>query len=115
SWANLPLNEAFANYSEYLWNEYKYGVEEADFYGLEEVEGYLYEAESKKVDMIRYYYDDPEDMFDSHSYAKGGRILHMLRKYVGDEAFFAALSFYLKQHEYSDVEIHDLRLAFEEV
>ena len=30
SWANLPLNEAFANYSEYLWAEHKYGVDEAD-------------------------------------------------------------------------------------
>jgi aminopeptidase N len=54
-------------------------------------------------------------MFDSHSYAKGGRILHMLRKYVGDEAFFESLNYYLKKNEFSDVEIHNLRLAFEEV
>ena len=26
-------------------------------------------------------------MFDNHSYAKGGRVLHMLRYYLGDEAF----------------------------
>ena len=25
-------------------------------------------------------------MFDNHSYAKGGRVLHMLR-YLGDDAF----------------------------
>ena len=36
-------------------------------------------------------------MFDSHSYAKGGCILHMLRKYVGDDAFFASLKLYLEQ------------------
>lgn len=115
SWANLPLNEAFANYSEYLWVEHKYGVDEADYNGLEELTQYLNEASQKQVDLIRFYYDHREDMFDSHSYAKGGRILHMLRKYVGDDAFFAALSTYLKAHEYSDVEVHDLRLAFEEV
>lgn len=115
SWANLPLNEAFANYSEYLWVEHKYGLDEADFNGLDELNKYLNEAQEKQVDLIRFYYDDREDMFDSHSYAKGGRILHMLRKYVGDDAFFASLNKYLKQHEYSDVEVHDLRLAFEEV
>ena len=31
SWANLPLNESFANYAEYLWNEYKYGKDVADY------------------------------------------------------------------------------------
>ena len=25
SWSNLALNESFANYSEYLWREHKYG------------------------------------------------------------------------------------------
>src|SRR5690606_15037046 len=55
------------------------------------------------------------DMFDNHSYAKGGHILHMLRKYVGDEDFFAALHHYLKTHAYESVEVHDLRLAFEKI
>ena len=115
SWSNLPLNESFANYSEYLWAEHKYGIDEADHNGQEELETYLREAEDKQVDLIRFYYNDREDMFDSHSYAKGGRVLHMLRKYVGDDAFFAALSYYLKKNEFQDVEIHNLRLAFEEV
>lgn len=115
SWSNIPLNEAFANYSEYLWTEHKYGIDEADYEGLNEMEDYLAEAESKQVDLIRFYYEDKEDMFDNHSYAKGGRILHMLRKYVGDDAFFASLSYYLKKNAFSDVEIHNLRLAFEAV
>ena len=50
-------------------------------------------------------------MFDTHSYDKGGLILHMLRNYVGDEAFFKALNVYLTDNEYQSVEIHDLRLA----
>ncbi|MES2730728.1 MAG: M1 family aminopeptidase [Bacteroidota bacterium] len=115
SWANLPLNESFANYSEYLWNEYKYGVEEADYKAQDEVEQYLAEAENKQEPLIRYYYKEREDMFDSHSYAKGGLILHMLRKYVSDEAFFTSLKVYLAKHKFANVEIHDLRLAFEEV
>ncbi|MBC7920312.1 MAG: M1 family peptidase [Ferruginibacter sp.] len=115
SWANLPLNESFANYAEYLWNEHKYGVDEADFKGQEELEGYLSEAEDKREPLIRYHYRDREDMFDAHSYNKGGRVLHMLRQYVGDEAFFAALKGYLEEHRFATVEIHDLRMAFEKV
>lgn len=115
SWANIPLNEGFANYAEYLWYEHKYGSYEADMHGLEETRDYLEEAGQKKVDLIRYYYNDREDMFDSHSYAKAGRVLHMLRKYVGDDAFYHALHLYLEEHKYSSVEIHDLRLAFEKV
>lgn len=114
SWANLPLNEAFANYSEYLWYEYKYGRDEADYHSRQELNQYLQESQSKQEDLIRFYYDDKESMFDSHSYAKGGRILHMLREYLGDEAFFASLKRYVNKHAFSDVEVHDLRLAFEE-
>ncbi len=115
SWSNLTLNEAFANYSEYLWYEYKNGKDEADIHHISEMEQYLNESKEKQVDLIRFYYEDAEDMFDSHSYAKGGRILHMLRRHLGDEAFFKSLNHYLTKHAYSSVEVHDLRIAFEEV
>lgn len=115
SWANLTLNEAFANYSEYLWYEHKYGLGEADDRWKDELSQYLSEAQSKQEPLIRYNYLDKEDMFDSHSYAKGGLILHMLRKIVGDEAFFASLQLYLKKYQYQTAEVHQLRMAFEEV
>lgn len=115
SWPNLPLNESFANYSEFLWEEYKYGKDQADHHALEEMEGYLSESANKQEPLIRYHLKDYEDMFDAHSYNKGGRILHMLRKYVGDEAFFASLQLYLKRKEFGTAEINDLRMAFEEV
>lgn len=115
SWANLPLNESFATYGEYIWREHKLGLEEADYHLQGDLSGYLREAQSKQVDMIRFGYNDKEDMFDGHSYAKGGRILHMLRNYVGDEAFYASLNLYIEENKYKAVEIHNLRLAFEEV
>lgn len=114
SWANLPLNEAFANYSEYLWSEYKYGRDEADYHGDQELLEYLSEAQTKKEPLIRFHYKDKEDMFDRHSYNKGGRVLHYLRNIVGDDAFFSALNLYLTNNHFKSVEIHDLRLAFEE-
>ncbi len=115
SWANLTLNEAFANYSEYLWNEHKYGGDQAALKLVAEMEGYFAESETKQVDLIRFDYVDSEDMFDSHSYNKGGVILHMLRKYLGDEAFFQGLNLYLTKHSFQSVEVHELRLAFEKV
>ncbi|RIW18794.1 M1 family peptidase [Algoriphagus lacus] len=115
SWSNLTLNEAFANYSEYLWNEHKYGKDQASLKLVSEMEGYFAESESKQEDLIRFDYSDSEDMFDAHSYNKGGVVLNMLRQYLGDEAFFKALHLYLTQHSFQSVEVHDLRLAFEQV
>ncbi len=114
SWANVALNEGFANYSEYLWNEYKYGKEEADYNLWMEKDDYLAEVAGGKLEpIINYFYENPDDLFDSHRYSKAGLVLHMLRNYVGDKAFFAALNYYLVANAYSSVEINDLRKAFE--
>lgn len=114
SWSNLTLNESFANYSEYLWSEYKYGKDAADEHNLEDMQGYL-ASNSAQKDLVRYYYNDKEDMFDAVSYNKGGRILHMLRNLVGDSAFFKSLNNYLTTNKYKTAEAHQLRLAFEDV
>jgi aminopeptidase N len=114
SWSNLTLNEGFADYSQYLWAEYKYGADAAALVQQQELALYLEEAESKREPLIRYHYQNREDMFDRHSYQKGGRVLHMLRKYLGDDAFFAALTNYLTTNKYTAVEISKLRTAFEQ-
>ena len=115
SWSNTPLNESFATYGEYLWHEYKYGREFADYKFHEDYRKYIDEAKEKNVDLIRFHYDDREDMFDAHSYQKGGLLLHYLRNVVGDEAFFKSLELYLKTNQFKSVEVHNLRLAFEEI
>ena len=115
SWANLPLNESFATYGEYLWREHKYGNDFADMALHDFLDSYLWEAEHNMKDMIRYNYEDKEDMFDSHSYQKGGTILHMLRRYLGDEVFFASVEYYLHENAFKTTEIHDLRQAFEHI
>ena len=115
SWANLPLNESFATYGEYIWREKGFGRMEADMHLDADLKSYLRESQRKKVDMIRFDYIDKEDMFDSHSYAKGGRILHMLRYYLGDDAFYNGLKKYLNDNAYNSVEIHQLRIAMEAV
>jgi aminopeptidase N len=115
SWSNLTLNEGFANYSEYMWTEHKHGKELADFHKLNEKESYLSSLTYNMHPLIHYGYNDKEDMFDAHSYNKGGLVLHMLRYLVGDEAFFASCKRYLEDNAYTEVEIDELRLAFEDV
>ena len=115
SWANLPLNESFANYSQYLWDEYRYGIDEADYQGSNEAESYFNSAWENYHNLIWFEYPDKENMFDGHSYAKGGRILHMLRNYLGDEVFFKGLNSYLVNNKFKTAEFHNLRMAFEEV
>jgi len=115
SWANLTLNEGFANYSEYLWLEHKYGRDAADDHEMQEQMGYIFSAAGGGHPLIHFGHGNREEMFDAHSYNKGGATLNMLRNLVGDEAFFASLNRYLKKNEYSDVEAHELRLAFEDV
>ena len=115
SWSNLALNEGFANYGEFLWLEHKYGKDKAYEHLLNERRGYFQESSYKKRAIIDYFYEDAEDMFDAHSYNKAGAVLHMLRKYLGDRAFFKSLNYYLHRHSFEAVEIHDLRIAFETV
>ncbi len=115
SWSNLTVNESFANYSEYLWFEHKYGKDKAEDHREGEKEGYLRQGENFAKDLVRFQYSDKEDMFDAVSYQKGGLILHMLRNYLGDDAFFSGLNRFLKTNEYKPVEAYQLRLALEEV
>ncbi len=114
SWSNLTVNESFATYSTYLWLQYKYGQDTADSHMYDDIQIYL-QSESENKNLVRFYYEDKEHMFDPVSYHKGSAILHMLRDILGDEAFFEAFNYYLTKHKYGTAEAHDLRLAFEEI
>ena len=115
SWANLTVNESFANYSEYLWLAHKYGKDVADYHLRNNTQQYHQRPDDFKKDLVRFDYTSTDDMFDMVSYNKGGAILHMLRHYLGDEAFFQAITDYLKAYAYSNGEAHQLRLSFEKI
>ena len=114
NWSNLTVNESFANYSEYLWYEYKYGSDHADAHRFDEINGYM-NPDNELKDLVRFHYNSREDMFDGVSYNKGGAILHMLRNYLGDDAFREGLKLYLNDNKFGTGEAHQLRLALEEV
>ncbi|MEN9686071.1 MAG: hypothetical protein RLZZ28_1857, partial [Bacteroidota bacterium] len=116
SWSNITVNESFADYSQFLWFEYKYGKDEAGWEQFNSMRSYLTGIDpNNNPDLVRFHYKDKEDLFDLVSYQKGGRILHMLRNLVGDEAFFKSLNKYLTTNKFGNGNAHKLRLAFEEV
>ncbi len=114
SWSNITLNESFANYSEYLWDEFRHGKDAADEHAFTDMQGYLI-SNSDDKNLVRFHYKDKEDVFDAVSYNKGGRILNMLRNYVGDSAFFKSLNKYLTTNKFKPAEAQQLRLAFEDI
>lgn len=115
SWSNITLNESFADFSETIWNEYKYGKDAGDAVNYSGIQSYLQQPENAEKNLVRFYYADKEDVFDQVSYPKGGRILNMLRNYVGDSAFWKSLNLYLNTYKFKSAEAQELRLAFEEV
>ena len=115
SWSHITVNESFANYSETLWDEYKKGKDAGDAQNFGDMQGYLLDPANPAKNLVRFHYADKEDVFDGVSYNKGGRILHMLRNYVGDDAFFKSLNYYLTTNRFKAGEAGLLRLAFEEV
>lgn len=115
SWSNITVNESMADYSETLWFEYKYGRDKGDEQNQQDRRRYLSDPNNAKKDLVRFYYADKEDVFDNVSYPKGGAIHHMLRNYVGDDAYFKSLNNYLTTNKFKPGEAHQMRLAFEEV
>jgi len=114
SWSNLTVNESFANFSETIWAEHKYGKDEADAHNYADMQSYLRSPGANTKNLVRFYYADKEDVFDAVTYQKGGRILNMLRNYLGDAAFYKGLNIYLKTNAFKNGEAQQLRLAFEE-
>ena len=115
SWSNLTVNESFADYSQTLWLEHSKGKDAGQYENYSGLRSYLSSPSDGEKDLVRFYYKDREDMFDLVSYQKGGRILNMLRHYVGDDAFFASLNKYLTDNKFSNGSAIKLKLAFEAV
>jgi len=115
SWSNETLNESFAVFGEKYWNEKKYGKDDGDFKRYDELQAYLNNKTAPSQNLVPFYYSDEEGINGSNIYDKGGLVLHMMRNYLGDDAFFKGLGLYLKTHSFKSAEVHDLRLAMEEV
>ncbi len=113
-WPEAWLNEGFATYFEYVWREHAHGRDEADCELLNDTQAYLGEAGKYQRPIVCRQYNEPIELFDSHLYDKGGRVLHMLRHTLGDEVFWRALNLYAERHAHRSVETRDLARAVED-
>ncbi len=112
-WANLALNESFASYMEEVYLEETQGRAEAQAHGIADRLAYFEQAETLRRPIVWYGYGSPDDMFDRHTYQKGGQVLNQLRFELGDAAFWRGIQHYLTEHRYGSVEMADFRIAME--
>lgn len=113
NWSNLVLNEGFATYAEYLWLE-RDSLNPAAFERLLSFrQTYFQQANYVLRPLVDHSYGNPDELFDAHSYQKGALVLHLLRKKIGDRAFFKALELFLKEHEFGLADWHDLQKQME--
>ncbi len=113
-WSHAWLNEGFATWSEVLWKEHALGDDEAAYERLTKLESYKREdgGEYRRAIVDRRY-DEPIDLFDRHLYEKGGLVLHMLRRELGDDSFFRAIQTYATENRGRSVVTEDLRRSIE--
>lgn len=115
-WSHAWLNEGFATFFEHLEREARLGRDEYD-YGIQaDFDAYLGEANGRyQRPIVCRTYKEPIELFDRHLYEKGGQVLHMLRRQLGDETFFQGVAEYLSTHGGGIVETSDLQRALERV
>ncbi|APR83269.1 Aminopeptidase [Minicystis rosea] len=115
-WSHAWLNEGFATFMEHVDRESHKGRDEYDYSLKGDMESYVSEARGRyKRPIVCQDYDAPIDIFDRHLYEKGGLVLHMLRRELGDALFFRGVGAYLEKHRKSVVETRDLMRALEEI
>jgi aminopeptidase N len=116
SWKHTWLKESFATYAEALWLEHVSGKDEARFSQVQDFNVYLSEdRDLHRRPIVDARYDFPFEIYDRHTYQKGGLVLSMLRYVLGDEDFFLVLKHFLNKHAWQSVETNDLKVAIEDV
>lgn len=118
-WDDLWLNESFANMMEYVaidaieptWNIFE------DFQ-TSGVQAALKRDATDGVQSVHVAVNHPDEintLFDpAIVYAKGSRLMHMLRRWLGDDDFRAGLKIYFERHQYGNTIGRDLWNALSE-
>lgn len=116
TWADLWLNESFATYAETLWTEKLLGRDETLYAEVRGNQDQYYQAWAMGVrrPIVTKNYREIDDLFDVYAYPRGGAVLHMLRKTLGDENFRRAINHYLTKYRHQPVETAQFRIAIEE-
>ena len=59
-------------------------------------------------------YANPDAVFDTYAYPRGGAVLHMLRTYLGEDNWWRSINHYLTKYAHQPVETAQFRIAIEE-
>ncbi len=116
SWADIWLNESFATYFQALWDEHSLGHDDFLYRDVKGNQEQYYTAwkNNQRRPIVTKNYRDPDAVFDVYAYPRGGAVLHMLRKALGDDNWWRAINHYLNKYAHQPVETEQFRIAIEE-
>ncbi|GGK67954.1 peptidase [Planomonospora parontospora subsp. parontospora] len=109
-WKDLWLNEGFATYAEWLWEEHQGDATAEQTFRLH------YAAPAG--DAIWKYAPGrarPDDLFNDSVYTRGGMTLHALRRKIGDRDFFELLKTWNREHRYGYVTTEEFTALAEKI
>ena len=104
NWANMWLNEGFAEFMPgQYWRE-KSGAHLAEDYYLDEYRQFMQIDARRRMPLA--------SLGSNNIYPKGALVLEMLHDYLGDQRFWAGIREYLTTHAFGNAVSDDLRQAF---
>ena len=114
SWDEVWLSEGFATYFALLYSEHAEG-RDAFVAGLRKSRDQVFELERKSPDtpVIHRNLQDMEKVLNGLVYQKGGWTLHMLRRQIGTDAFWAGIREHYGRHANGHATTDELRQTME--
>ena len=116
TWADIWLNESFATYFQAMWDEYKLGHDDFLYLDVRGNQNQYFGAwnQGNRRPIVTRNYQNPDAVFDTYAYPRGGAVLHMLRLNLGEENWWRAINYYLRKYAHQPVETEQFRVAIEE-
>ncbi len=100
---DMWINEGWASFSEYLFDEYVYGREAYVNHMLEDLR-YMLQFGHHNEGGYRPVSGQPHEyVYGDHVYKKGALVAHNLRGYLGDSVFFETAKAFMKDYAFSSV------------
>ena len=112
-WPHLWLNEGFASYFDVLYTEFDKGDDAFRLRMAGDFRDYYQGDRSVRRAIVEPRYRNPLDLFDGVSYSKGACVLHALRGYLGDDAWWKGIQEYVKTQKGNVVESDDFKRSME--
>jgi aminopeptidase N len=114
-WCHLWLSEGFATYMTILYLENKYGADTARAMLIEDRAQVIAFSEKTARPVVDSSVTDYMQLLNANSYQKGGWVLHMLRRQLGDSTFWKSIRLYYARYAGKNASTDDLRKIFQEV